>query len=333
MADVMIQALSWHRFNISRFSVSPDLVGITHSFNFRDRKVEIRLPALETNNDGSLRKDKIECYSWKNRDGNLIPLKYHVYCIDVTIGVPDQLAIPEEALKVPPKREELFTPSQKELLDQLVGSHAELAAQAIEYWLRVIRWKSHIGYIGQPRLVNHASGWRAYLQEVSNGHSFWAETAVLVVEREDPVTQEHWLATQLALTAGVKPPIWFSFLFNAEHQLENSDRTGAVLSMAIAFEAMIRTLITRDLASGTVVDPMVLEIIDNANLRSILNRLKKMKFWSAAWDKHADFSLFHQLMNARDRIMHSADTVAVLDKDWAKILGCITSFAYFLDEA
>jgi hypothetical protein len=333
MSDVRISARSWHRFNMNRLSVTPELIGAKHAFTFENRQTEAKLPSLERNVDGTERTDKIECLHWRRIEGVDIPQSYHVSCVDFLIDLDHTIDVPSEALVRPPTQMELFTERQKSDLKSLTAEHEAIAARAVSRWLKILRWKTRIGYIAEPQLVDHESGWGTYLVEASTGHRFWSSGGVIVVEPEHPVTEAAWLEVQHALADGIEPPIWFDFLFDAEHRLSNGDLTGAVLSAAIGFESVMRTLVARHLPPEAATEQIVTDVLDNANLRFILNKRKKMRFWEPDWERRfGNFSLFQELMNQRDRIMHSGDTSALSVINWKEVIRSVTEFAYFVDD-
>jgi hypothetical protein len=104
-----------------------------------------------------------------------------------------------------------------------------------------------------------------------------------------------------------------------------------VLSLAIALESTIRNLVTDHLSKERV-EPLIFEVVDLANLRSILSRLRKLTFWNQDFDRVMDFKLFNALMNWRDRVMHSADIKDLNEQNLRKTYTKLKTFAYFVSE-
>ena|SRR5215813_11223884 len=91
-------------------------------------------------------------------------------------------------------------------------------------------------------------------------------------------------------------------------------------------------LVTYHLAKEQV-EPLVFEVVDLANLRSILNRLRKLTFWkNQDFDRVMDFELFNALMTLRDRMMHSPDIKDLNEQDLRKTYTKLKTFAYFVSE-
>jgi hypothetical protein len=133
------------------------------------------------------------------------------------------------------------------------------------------------------------------------------------------------------LMVSKSPPIWFDFVFQGEQRIDNHDLTGAVLSLAIALEALIRGLTTHHLSAQTV-EPLIYDIVDRANFKSILGRLRKLTFWNSDWEKAIDFSIFNVLMDYRDRVMHSADIKMLNRQELMAIHAKVKSLAYFVSD-
>jgi hypothetical protein len=207
-----------------------------------------------------------------------------------------------------------------------------VALGAFGYWLRVLRWKSGIGHIGEPEV--RAAGGSARtpsLQERETGHRFWLAPSIIVAPGRRAVTKSQWQATQDALTRMQPPPVWIDFLFDGEHRINNRDFTGAVLSLAIALEAIVRTLATQGLSTERV-EPLIFKLVDRSNLRSILNDFRTLCFWSKEWERVTDFSAFNTLMNDRDRIMHSANTADLDEQKLRKLYAKLRPFAHFASD-
>jgi hypothetical protein len=111
-------------------------------------------------------------------------------------------------------------------------------------------------------------------------------------------------------------------------RINNGDLTGGILSLAIALEVNVRMVFSRDLRQLTV-QPVLLEIFDLTNLRTLLNRIKKLEHWDESWTNAVDLDSFNKVMNCRDRVMHSADTNELDAKELRKLVVAVKKFAYF----
>lgn len=322
--DVPVNAFS--RFSLDRFCIVPGLVAATHEFIFEGKKAIFSLPGPEKET-GYYDQRRIECRAWKT-EGH-VPLEYDVHSLDVEIELEDTIRVPEAIRHLNPNQFELLQPNEQERLNKTVSETGAELHKAFAYWLRVLRWKSGIGYIGEPS-VSYAGGHQggAVLCERSTGHRMWLQGHSISVVGNRPVTSEQWVATQGALTAGKTPPVWFDFLFDAEMRINNDDLVGGVLSLAISLEVNVRFVFSHHLRKASV-EPVILEIFDQTNLRSLLNRFKKMRDWNSDWAAANDFSTFNSLMSHRDGVMHSAKTENLDARELRKMHAAVKTFAYF----
>jgi hypothetical protein len=142
------------------------------------------------------------------------------------------------------------------------------------------------------------------------------------------LTSTDWSAAQIALSANKQPPVWFEFLFEARMRISNNDLVGAVLTLAVAFEVNLRKAFSAEL-EGLNVEPVILQIVDLANLRALLTRVKKIRGWNEEWEGATDFSTLHKLMDYRDGVMHMAKVEKLNGAELLKMYGAVEKFAYF----
>jgi hypothetical protein len=196
----------------------------------------------------------------------------------------------------------------------------------------MLRWKSGIGYIGEPSISYGGDRQSAALCERGTGHRLWTQTATIVLQGNRPITEENWSAAQSALLSLKTAPIWFDFLFDSEMRLNNQDLVGAVLSLAIALEVTIRFIFFGELSKVSV-DPVIVEVLDLTNLRALLSRLKKTKHWNSKWASATDLSTFHRLMDLRNDVMHLAKIDPLDRGELRRMYQAVKAFAYFTSDA
>jgi len=331
MGHKVVQAKSSHEYWLDRFCVAPELLGAKHLFEHAGRYISVELPATPQE-DSKLDREfwDVECYKWLS--AGHVPLEYKVNRVRLRATIGTDIAVPEEALKVSPRRDELFTKPERDHLDNLIKGQSGLALDAFRHWLSVLRWKSRVGHIGEPQVRNsgHSTGGAA-LQDSASGHRFWLQGHIIVGQGSKAVTPSGWQLAQAALKESKSPPIWFDFVFQGEQRINNHDLTGAVLSLAIALEAIVRTLVTHHLSEISI-EPLISKIVDRANFRSILSGLRSLSFWDDGWEQVVDFSSFNALMDYRDRVMHSADTKDLERKKLRATHTKVEALAYFVSE-
>ena len=325
---VTINARSWHWCKASRLAIVPELAGARHEFPFEGRQTVVKLPSRVPEIGGKYDPHApLTCDSWRQVDGVNIPLRYGVHEFAMYIDITDSIIVPAQALKLPNTQYELFSEREQKQLGVITKEQEKIADRALSYWLKVLRWKSRIGFIGEPEIRMFDDSGVPRLQDITSGHTFWCGPFIAFAEARQAITQEVWQDTSKALASGAVAPIWFDFLFDSQHRLNNSDFTAAILSMAIALEVMVRKLVTHHL-DGLPIESILHEVIDTANFRSILNRIGKLSFWSEELKRACDLSAFNELMSVRDKVMHSADTSRVDPERLQAIYNRLETFAY-----
>jgi hypothetical protein len=317
------------RFEVDRLSIVSELVAAKHQFLFNGKNVTVSLPGPDR--EGlPFDQQRLHLYKWKS-DGN-VPLEYEVRNLTMDMELPGSIHVPEEVLRLPPKQYERFQPDERDKLDRTVNEAGEELRAAYSYWLKMLRWKSRIGYIGEPRIFYGGDQQSATLCERATGHRLWPQTGHITVQANRPITPADWSATQSALLDQKTVPLWFDFLFDSEMRLNNKDVVGALLSLAIALEINVRFIFFGELTKVDV-DTVVVEIFDLTNLRALLGRLKKMKHWNAKWASATDLSTFHRLMDLRNDAMHLAKIDNLDRSELRKMHEAVKTFAYFTSDA
>ncbi|WP_316189743.1 hypothetical protein [Bradyrhizobium sp. SZCCHNS1054] len=328
MTYVNVPVNAFRKFALERLCIVPDLVAAKHEFMFGGKKAIITLPPLEKESV-PYEQRRIECRAWKT-DWH-VPIEYDVHSLDVEIEVEEPISVPEALRQLHPNQYELLQPPEREQLDKIVSETGAELHKAFAHWLRVLRWKSEIGYIGEPSISyagGHQGGGGAVLRERSTGHRMWLQGQTVFAIGSRAVTVDQWQATQAALSSGKTPPVWFDFLFDAEMRINNNDLVGSVLSLAISFEVNVRFVFSRHLSMASI-EPVIIEIFDQTNLRGLLNRLKRTRDWNDNWAAATDLSTLNSLMNRRDGVMHSAKVENLDPRELRKTLAAVKKFAYF----
>lgn len=330
MTHVDVLAGVFCRFDLDRLCITPELVGAKHKFFFEGLQFTVQLPAVVDREDVPFELRRLHLHKWQTK-GN-VPLEYEVHNLDVEVALVDSVRVPEEILRLHPNQFDLIPPNEQTRLNKLVAEGEQALRSAFSYWLRVLRWKSGIGYIGEPS-VRHAGSDRsgAVLRERVTKHRMWLQGGVIAVTSSQPVALEAW-NTQAALSACKSPPVWFEFLFDSQMRINNKDLVGGVLSLAIALEVNLRFIFSEDLLKAKL-QPVLLEVFDLANMRALLTRLKKIRQWDSSWAASTDLSAFHRLMDYRDGVMHRAKTENLDESELRQMHKAVKAFAYFTCDA
>jgi hypothetical protein len=269
MSDLQLQVASWNRFVIRGLGVKPELLGSIHEFLFQNLKVKIELPHkasfIEEEGDGA----RATIFSWREADGNRIPVEVAINSVDVIVYLQEDVAVPEKVLHVPLKAFDLFSESRQKHLDNLASQHGVLAEEAFDLWIRIVRWKTNSSGIGRPEIHGASSGWSTYLFDLATQKRFWAAPHILTIRGVASIDTTTWNEIQIALQARLKPPIFYDLMFDAIEQMEVGDLQRAVVSMAVACEAYMRNLLMQQLPQN--LNDRLKRYIGEANIRRVLD--------------------------------------------------------------
>ncbi len=312
------------RFAPNGLQVTTSLIAAKHDFIFENQRVTVQLPPLDKENT-PFDQRRVSCYKWLSQGH--VPLEYHVFDLNVEVEIEKPVRVPSTMLEQQYVHRDRLQPQEQSFLDGLVTEADGVALRALTYWLRVLRWKSKIGNIGAPRVEQIGSSGGATLYDRQRGHRLWVQPHLIIGMAAPAVEPAAWGATQDALTAGKTPPIWFDYLHDSEMRIRNKDLTGGILSLAIALEVNVRTLFSHDLHQLSV-QPVLLEVFDLTNLRTLLNRMRQLKHWDANWEKVVDLSALNKVMNYRDKVMHSASTQNLNEKELRQLNKAVKDFGY-----
>jgi len=290
----VIDTASWSHFEINGLSVAPSLAGAVHTFSFRNKPVEIRLPRApkrESKSHGLWGNDRIQCTSWHGVSGR--PLCFEISSVDVFVDLKRTLKVPLEALGHVDR--DLFRAREKRGFERLVKAGDILAIGALERWIRVLRWKSLRPYLGRPQI---SSGPRhgTYLLESAGKQRFWVGTISLTLSISSPLSKRLWRRAGVALTEGAEPPIWFDFLLDGEHRIASGDLSGGVIDLAIAAESLLREVLAEK-HSRRPVTTEFRSLLNQLPIGRIIDRWKDLGFRSRAWTQAMDVKTLSDCLN------------------------------------
>ncbi|UPK40864.1 hypothetical protein IVB18_50545 (plasmid) [Bradyrhizobium sp. 186] len=325
MGNVNVAVNVTSQFSLDRFQITSGLAGAKHEFIFDERPITLSLPPAELEGRGI--DVPIMCVKWQSE--GMVPLEYRVSVVDLAIELAEPVDIPEELLGLPPSQRNLLDKDKIGKLDTLTQEAGDTLKRAFEHWLRVLRWKSRTGSIGEPQ-IKYAGpdGGGSFLTERATQKRLWRPPHRIRATLEKAVTSMEWDAVQVALSSNKQPPVWIDFLFEARMRMNNEDRVGGVLTLAIAFEVSLRKIFSAELEKLNA-DPAVLAVLDVANLRALLTWLKKTRAWNGDWEDATEFSTLHKLMDYRDGVMHMAKVERLNDAELRSMYAAVEKFAYF----
>jgi len=239
-AGVLINAKYEERMRIKHLSMEPSLEGAKVQFEFEAHLIEITLPKFSSSNQAKPGDPYAEAEAdvW-DKHGQISNI--HIYVLSVSV-LALQFRLPVVAAKHPHINASLYTTEETRNLDEKSNHLYFLGRRAVDYFLRVVRWKTGLGLIALDAREDRASASGGRLFNLSHGGSFYSPAAgrTIVVPRRHRLTMKKWNDIVVALSAGLHPPIWNEFLMSAERRLDMNDLRAATIDLAIAAESKIR---------------------------------------------------------------------------------------------
>jgi hypothetical protein len=172
---------------------------------------------------------------------------------------------------------------------------------AFQYWLRVMRWKTRNGLIGQPGLAALERGFGGSLIHKKTKAHIGYGMQRFTVRAEHVVTEQEWRQVGDAAKKNHESPIWCEILFDGEYFATSGNPRAALAYYAFASEVFMRSCFMNELPENA--NQNVREVIDrHVNARAILQRYIAREFRGTL--KGNTISNLHQLFDRRDDIVH-----------------------------
>jgi hypothetical protein len=287
-------------FEMAYLAVEPQLADARHAFEFEGHRILIKLPSLPAKSPSTqsvLLSPPARVSSW--RSDTLEPLRVEIYRIILCIEEL-RFSIPLAAEVHPHINMALFNTKQRLALDDQSDQLHFLAGRALGYWLRVMWWRTGFHMIDRLPGIVQGSFDGGALVNATTGTKFYvpgvARTAMIF---SPPVVRSaHWAAIDLVLRAGEVPPVWHDYIASAHRRMASGDSLAAILDLAVAAEARIRTFLDDDLPSE--ITKGIRRMIRLQNLNNILTNWR-----SFGLPDFAELPNIRALIEVRNGIMHS----------------------------
>jgi hypothetical protein len=290
---VLIDAKYEERVRIKHLSMEPSLQGAKARFEFEKHCIEIALPTLPAGDKGKIGDPYAEAEAdvWQS-DGQIKDI--YIYIVSVAV-LALKFELPAAAAKHPHIDASLYTANDTQYLDEKSNKLYLLGRRAIDYFLRVVRWKTGLGLIAVDTREDRATLRGGRLFNLSRGGAFYSPP----VGRTSVAPQRHQLKVQewndivAALNAGNYPPIWDEYLASARRRIDMNDLTAGTIDLAIAAESAIRQF------PGTSMGAR------NGTMSNILANWLNLGFPP---ESHSSwFANVQTLFRVRNKLMHRGD--------------------------
>lgn len=301
MSSNSSHVLAVQKNDIHGLHVLPEIAGAEHEFVYEGRHVHISVPTVQ-DDWYERRSDEFASMSietWREDGGARIPIICSIKKISVGISIDLDRNLYDLILQ----RNGDIPNNVRRKIDKILLEADSIRSEAYARWIDIMRWKTFNDRIGRPA---HKQGSRhaTIIDRLSKNilyNGSYRFTAILLREK-DGVTHSEWSAVQSTLQNGDPVPLWFIFYFQGKHRQRVGDFADATINFAIACEAMVRFVFQQDFLRYSELSTGAQELIDEINIRSIINKSKKLKFWPISLNNA--MRDIHALFDARNKIVH-----------------------------
>ncbi len=300
---VLIDAKYEEHIRIKHLSIDPSLQGAKAQFEFEKHLIEISLPRLPSD-------DKIkpgdpyaeaEADTWDLK-GEIID----IYICFLSVAVLAlQFELPLAAAMNPRINASLYTKDEIQVLDERSDQLYFRARRAMDYFIRVVRWKVGFALVALDTRPDNATLRGGRLFNLTGGGAFYSPRVgrFAVMPPRHRLTTQEWNEIGKILSAGTLPPIWTEYLMSAQQRIESGDMAAAILDLAIAAETIIRRSIDALLPSDT--PEWTRDAIGRINISTFTDKWTEYglpEISKAQW-----FPTIRLLLRRRNALMHRGD--------------------------
>lgn len=290
----------WTRFEVHNLEVEPGLAARQHEFEFRGKRIIIRLPKRPKTKDWHSRHAPITCWAHRVRGGRRVPVRYSIHEVEALLDTGRHRLVRDDAFARVDVS--LFPQGQRIALDKICEPHFEMLNDAFEHWLAVLRWTSGFHTLGAPTPDQRKSKWGAYLADAETRRRFYAPAHLFTVRRAPLLTRRHWTQAQKALLAEQDIPVWQQYLAEAKQKVRAEDLRGVVLDTAIAVETLVRQLLSSAILRKSTSTAETL--INTIPIARLLDKWYQLGFDSKQWREIDALKDLKSLFEIRNWVMH-----------------------------
>jgi hypothetical protein len=302
---VLINAKYEERVRIKHLSMEPSLQGAKATFDFERHRAEIVLPTLPANTKAQPGNSHVEAEGDGWKDGKLINISIYY----ISVGLLDlQFDLPAPAASQRRINMVLFTTDEASELDKRTAKLYIIGRRALEYFLRVARWKTG-SLIAVDTRPDRATLFGGRLFNLSHGDAFYSSPIdrIVVLPKHHRLKVPEWKDIEAALAAGTRPPLWNEYLMSAQQRIENDDLPAAIVDLAIAAESAIRSILGLQLPNDT--PKWTRYAVGRINISTLTDRW--VEYNLPAISHLPWFSTIRTLFQRRNELMHRGDNERV----------------------
>lgn len=299
---------SLHRFQIDYLTVEYALMGMTHVFPFDSATVTVALPGPESISNNLHEFSIAHRRSYREEDGKQIILTVDINAIQLEVKIGDTITLPSEVLNQASYSTELIPEVDKVRLKVIGARVDEIAHEAFEYWISVMRWRCNNHRIGRPPLPGPRVLWQNTLRDTESKRYVWSITGITEIFMTSEITATGWAHAQTSLQACEEVPVYILLLDDARENLNRHDYRRSIIDLAIACEVFIRTIVLRAIPEN--LDTDMRATIEEANINQYVRKFLPNLLTEGGQSSFRKLANEHlgSLFDLRNKIMHMADS-------------------------
>ena len=232
--DIKLNSVS--KVGITNFSILPEVLGATVTFIHDKYEVTIALPTECDDESASVSRTFVD-------SGELSRVEIGSFIVKVRNK--GKVTVPVEMLSSNCNAYELAGQDLTNNLEKRVSEYHSIANEAINVWLRCLRWKRNDWRVGR---YNSSVGLYIDVSEVSlvdreSDKKIWGGPLHYTAPGCTAISKECWEATANSLKNNEFSPVHYDLLFDAESHLRNGEIKRALVEAAMAAEILVRTIV------------------------------------------------------------------------------------------
>jgi len=228
--SIIANCKSHYSSDIDGLYLAQDLLGASHYFKYKGYSVEIRIPSPNETL-------KLRTAGSHIVDGEEKPFLSQVKIVDVYIKIPKAL----ECINI--QDENNVNPNHKltgcdpdKLINKLTGA----SISAFRYWLDIVRLITKDFNIGLRSRRSATHSHASIIYDDNEKRICSGPFCVISKIVDHGIERGAWSEIQSDLEKGTSLPIYFQFLIDANHALEDNRLKSCVIDLAMACETYLR---------------------------------------------------------------------------------------------
>ena len=306
--EIKLNSIS--KVGISNFSVDPEVLGLSTKFCYDNYDVTISIPKESDDN-----RTHVSARFTKSD----IPSRYEILSLDVLVVVKGRVTVPVKMLDVSCNAYDIVENGLKSNLERKIVKYQKVSNEAIDAWLRCLRWKCNDWRVGR---YSASTGEYVDVSNVSlvdneSGKELWGGDLHYTMPGCRTITKECIVGAGDALRNKQLSPVYYDLLFDSEAHLAHGEIKRSLVEAAMAAEVLVRTFVEGYIPKNLNVK--IRDYVERASVRTVfesffLEQLSREQRKVFNGEEQTFKKKILSLFSDRNIIMHSG-VISDLDRD------------------